>query len=371
MNHSQLRALAALLVGTAVAPLYSQTFTYNNGGATGLWSTPANWTGSLVYPDSIGALAVMNTGAAFTTALDVNATVGGLRNTAGSARIWTHTNAGGFTLTLDGTGFTNGFGNASTAEIRVGSSGGIVSAANLSLSNTNLDIGTASSNNNNAQVTLSGAISATMNQTITIRNNRRQTNLQGSIGASGAGEISIVNLSSSGTGIGDPNQLNISGNLGPKVVQLTQGVGVTTGMVISGANAAFSGDVSVLANSITVGAAGTLGDFNTISVSNGASLILQNVNALGDASSLWLDTSGSATLGFGGTMSISALSLDGGTTFASGGSIWGAMGSGAPFESGQFLGAGRLEVIPEPSTYALAVGAGALLIALRRRRPCA
>ncbi len=347
--------------------LQAQTFTYNNGAATGVWSTPANWTGAASYPNAAGVIATMNTGAGFTTALDVNATVGALRNTAGSARIWNHTNAGGFTLTLDGTGLTNGFGNANTAEIRATSSGGIVSAANLLLSNTNLDIGTTGSNNAAAQITLSGAITAATNQTITIRNNRRQTNLQGSIGASGAGEITIVNLSS-GTA-GDPNQFNLSGNLGPQVVQVTQGAGTTTGMVISGANAAFTGDVSVLANSITVSSTGTLGDFNTISVANGASLVLQNVNALGDNSSLLLGSSGSASLSFSGTALIDALSFDGGSTFASSG-IWGALGSGATFESSQLLGSGFLEIaaIPEPSVCALAAGAGVLAVGFIRRR---
>lgn len=367
---SHLGAIPALLIGMAVVPLHAQTFTFNNGGTDGLWSTPANWTGSLTSPNSAGALAVMNTGGAFVTELDEDATVGGLRNTAGSARIWTHTNTGGITLTLDGTGLTNGFGNVDTAEIRATSSGGIISAANLSLSNTDLDIGTIGSNNSNAQITLSGAITATTNQTITVRNNRRQTNLQGDIGASGAGEITILNLSHSTTGIGDPNQLNISGNLGSQVVQLTQGTGVTTGMVISGANADFTGDVAVLANSITVGASATLGNFNTVTVADGASLILQNANALGSASSLLLDDLGTATLSFSGTLMIGALSFDGGSLFAPGGSIWGALGSGAMFESDQLLGAGFLEVavIPEPSSFALLLGAGALGLALRRRR---
>ena len=368
MKPSYPRALAALFAGTAAASLQAQIFTYNNGGATGVWSAPANWSGAASYPNAAGVVATMNTGAGFSTALDVGATVGALRNTAGSARIWTITNAGGNTLTLDGTGLTNGFGNANTAEIRATSSGGIVSAANLLLSNTNLDIGTTGSNNAAAQITLSGSIAATTNQTITIRNNRRQTNLQGSVGASGAGNITIVNLSS-GTS-GDPNQFNISGNLGSRVIQLTQGAGTTTGMVISGANAAFTGNVSVLANSITVSSSGTLGDFNTISVSNGASLVLQNANALGDNSNLWLGASGSASLSYSGTTLINALSFDGGSTFASAGSTWGAVGSGAMFESSQLLGTGFLQIaaIPEPSACALAAGAGILALGLVRRR---
>ncbi len=336
-------ALAVLFAGAA-ASLQAQTFTFNNGGSTGLWSTPANWTGATVYPDAVGALAAMNTGAGFSTELDVNATVSGLRNTAGSARIWTHTNAGGFSLTLDGTGFTNGFGNANTAEIRATSSGGIVSAANLLLSNTNLDLGTAGSNNAAAQITLTGTITAATNQTITVRNNRRQTNLQGSIGATGAGEITIVNLSSSGTGLGDPNQLNISGTLGPKVVQLTQGAGVTTGMVVSGANPAFTGDVSVLARAITVGATGTLGDSNTVIVANGANLVLQNAAALGPHSTLVLEDTGTSALDYSGTMTIDALSLNGGTLYVPGGSIWGSSTSGAPNVSSQFTGTGLLQV---------------------------
>ena len=141
-------------------------------------------------------------------------------------------------------------------------------------------------------------------------------------------------------------------------------------MVISGANAAFTGNVSVLANSITVSSSGTLGDFNTISVSNGASLVLQNANALGDNSNLWLGASGSASLSYSGTTLINALSFDGGSTFASAGSTWGAVGSGAMFESSQLLGTGFLQIaaIPEPSACALAAGAGILALGLVRRR---
>ena len=340
---SHVCALAALLAG-ASAPLFAQILTYNNGGATGVWSTPSNWTGSTVYPDAAGVLALRSATAVPGVALDVNATVGGVRNTTGSASVWTLTNAGGFTLTLDGTGLTNGFGNANTSEIRATSSGGIVCAANLLLSNTNLDIGTTGSNNAAAQVTLSGAIAAATNQTITIRNNRRQTNLQGDIGTTGAGEITIVNASNSGTAITDPNQLTISGNLGPKVVQLIQGAGVTSGMVISGANAAFTGDVTVLARSITVGSTGTLGNSNTVLVANGANLVLQNAAALGSGSTLVLEDSGTTALDYSGTMTIDALSLNGGTLYVAGGSIWGSSASGAPNVSAQLTGTGLLQV---------------------------
>jgi hypothetical protein len=364
---SRVFAFAVLAAGMALGPAQAQTFTYNNGGATGVWSLPANWSGNAAYPDAAGVVATMNTGAGFSTELDVNATVGALRNTAGSARVWAITNSGGFALALDGTGLTNGFGNLNTAEIRATASGGIVSAANLILSNTNVDIGTTGSNNSAAQITLTGTITAATNQTITVRNNRRQTNLQGDIGASGAGGITIVNLSSSATGIGDPNQLNISGNLGSQVVQVTQGAGTTTGMVISGANSAFSGSVSVLANSITVTSTGTLGNFNTINVADSASLILQNAGALGFSSSLQLTSLAAVSLSYSGTMSIGMLSLDGGSTFAAAGT-WGAVGSGATFESTQFSGVGLLNVtaVPEPTSWSLLLGAGMILIILRR-----
>lgn len=336
--------LLAILISISSAASLRAQYRFGKAGADARWSNSANWTGPGGWPSGPGIVAEMATSESYTTALDRDVTVGALRNRAGTARVWTITNEGGFTITLEQPpGAVNQWGNHA-AEIRVQSSGGLACAANLRLRGTDLDIGTIASNHAVAQITISGAITAEGDQTITIRNARRQTVLQGKIGANGTGGITLVNLSS-GTP-GDANQLVITGDLGPKVIELIQGEGVCDGLVVAGANPEFRGRVTVSANALTVQSGATLGDFNTVRVADGARLNLSDANALGRHAGLELEAQGEVVLNFSGIREIDSLSFDGGTIFAAPGEVWGGLGSSAPSTSKQIKGPGLLRVTP-------------------------
>lgn len=345
--------LAPLVFAVSGAALHAQ-FRFGNAGGDGRWGNVANWSGPGGFPSGAGVVAEMATGAPFTTVLDRNAMVGALRNQAGSGRVWMITNEEGFTLTLDNSGGANSWGNRA-AEIRTKSSGGIVCAANLKLRGTDLDVGSLGSNKVAAQIVLSGSITAEGDSTITFRNNRRGAVLSGEIGTGGTGTITLVNRSNADSGEDDPNQVVVAGKLGSKVAGLVQCEGLGQGMLITAANPDFRGRVSVLANSLTVENGATLGDLNTVYVANEARLILQGMRALGTGANVEIDPLGSLVLNFVGTRSIDALSLDGGLTFASPGSTWGAPGSGATFVSAQFSGMGLLHVAPVGSVTVAAI----------------
>jgi hypothetical protein len=104
--------------------------------------------------------------------------------------------------------------------------------------------------------------------------------------------------------------------------------------------------VSVLANTLTVTAGATLGDFNTVQVANRACLLVGDATALGIHAGLEIDHLGGVILNYTGTRRIDALSFDGGMTFAAPGEVWGRIGSGAQFESAQIKGPGLLQVVP-------------------------
>jgi len=93
-------------------------------------------------------------------------------------------------------------------------------------------------------------------------------------------------------------------------------------------------------------------------------------NYIADTASFLLQdgvTASAITLNFTGTDSIAGLSFDLGNTWAATGT-WGATGSGADHESALFTGTGLLNVVPEPSTWALLAGSLTVLMVFRRRR---
>lgn len=85
---------------------------------------------------------------------------------------------------------------------------------------------------------------------------------------------------------------------------------------------------------------------------------------LADNSSVLLN-GGVLNLNFVGTDTVCGLYFDG---VAQALGTWGAIGSGAQFETDRITGPGMLTVVPEPSTIALGIGGMLGLIALSRRR---
>lgn len=111
-----------------------------------------------------------------------------------------------------------------------------------------------------------------------------------------------------------------------------------------------------------------LGSGGVVRVMANGSLNLEGAGNLGPGHTLLLDDdlAGLARIGlnFDGTMSIAALSFDGGATFALPGT-YGAPGSGAEYTSGFFSGTGMIAVVPEPGMMGVLAAAGLLI---RRRR---
>jgi len=111
------------------------------------------------------------------------------------------------------------------------------------------------------------------------------------------------------------------------------------------------GDVKVLGGTLTM----TLGTTN---------------DYIDDTATLYLASgllAGSIILNYTGADNIARLSFDGGTTFAASGT-WGAVGSGAEYESSLFTGAGYIDVVPEPSSIALILLGSMASIALMKNR---
>ncbi len=139
-------------------------------------------------------------------------------------------------------------------------------------------------------------------------------------------------------------------------------------LIISGDNL-FSGATTVSAGVLQVASTSDLGSGN-VTIANGATLSLLGDVSISDAATLTLQnfglTNGMVTLAAGLNETVGALYL-GSTGYFSG--TFGAVGSGAGFESNTwFGGSGIITVVPEPATWMLLAGAGSFLIARRRRR---
>jgi autotransporter-associated beta strand protein len=157
-------------------------------------------------------------------------------------------------------------------------------------------------------------------------------------------EDSDLNVQAGGVKV-DSNGFNV------EITQALAGVGglLKEGqgeLILSNAGTAYAGDTLVNAGKLSVAGA-IFNDFSSIYITDGAVLGL-NFTGMDDIAGLWL-----------------------GGVFQSAGT-YGAIGSGAMFESDDFTGTGMLNVaaVPEPGTIALVAG-GLGLIALRVRRKSA
>ncbi|HTJ79363.1 MAG TPA: autotransporter-associated beta strand repeat-containing protein [Rariglobus sp.] len=143
------------------------------------------------------------------------------------------------------------------------------------------------------------------------------------------------------------------------------------GTTLTGLNT-YSGGTFVTNGTMQTGTTGNFGTGN-VTVSLGAALIAANNNSFNDLATLTFSSTSSTNsinLNFSGTDtlgavydSIAGLYLDAGTSYS-------ASALNTFFGTSVFTGGGSLMVsaVPEPSTYALWMGAGALVILAKRRR---
>lgn len=115
-------------------------------------------------------------------------------------------------------------------------------------------------------------------------------------------------------------------------------------LTLSAANT-YTGPTTVNAGTLDVSAANGLSS-PTVTVANLAGLKLDTTSSLKTTVNLILNSGATVNLNFLGTDQIQLLSLDGGTTFAPGGT-YGAIGSGATFEDAHFTGTGFLAVLSQ------------------------
>lgn len=175
--------------------------------------------------------------------------------------------------------------------------------------------------------------------------------------ASGRTTIVTANIGGSGHLSLDNHEV-ASGGVGTTILQ---GINTYTGGTTIGDGVSTHRFQLVVQSNLGIG--------GNINVLDGAQLKLDINTAIGSDQNLILSPSlanGSIILDFGGTNTIGGLSFDGGLTFADVGT-YGAIGSGANFESAMFTGSGTLTVVPEPAEISLVIAAGLGLLAFARR----
>jgi autotransporter-associated beta strand protein len=240
-------------------------------------------------------------------------------------------------------------------------------------------------------------------QTITTLNVSAGSSLAGSTSTVNIGSGGVLNLggnvvyaggvgNAAGVGTISAGTLNLNGT---RTFTVNDSIAVTTDMTVSsviangsatsgltkagagtlalsGANT-YSGGTTISGGTLIANADGTLGTGNVSLTAAGVTLTLQNGavnNYISDNASISIVTGAIANLNFTGASDlVNGITLGGVVQTIAG--TYGAVGSGATFQSAFFAGTGTLDLVPEPSTPVM-VGVGALLLAglqrLRRRR---
>jgi len=164
------------------------------------------------------------------------------------------------------------------------------------------------------------------------------------------------------------------GGTGPATLEYT---GSST-LTLSNTGNTYSGgtQLTIAGSTIIADGDGTLGTGNVSLFASSVTLTLQNGatnNYISDGASISIVTDATADLNFTGLSdAVSDIILDGASQAALNNfGTYGAVGSGADFESAFFSGDGTLELIPEASTWAM-LGIGTVLLGgaqwLRRKR---
>ncbi|AHF91065.1 glycosyltransferase family 1 [Opitutaceae bacterium TAV5] len=208
-----------------------------------------------------------------------------------------------------------------------------------------------------ATLTVDGGITGTGDLTLTTTGHATNTGasptrvfLNGFVNNTGT-------ITSTSTGVPTTRGVYIAGTIGSNVTDIIQ-TGAQSRLVLTGTDNAFTGDVDIQGGTLTLG--------------SGA--VTTTATFLTDTASLYLYTTDESGLvlnfkDYTVIESIAGLYIDGAKQAAG---TWGAIGSGADYESTLITGTGLLQVgaVPEPATVALLAGAFVLggTLAIRRFR---
>lgn len=214
--------------------------------------------------------------------------------------------------------------------------------------------------------------------TLIMENYARVSNYSGGAAFTLAGNISLLPHAGTSTfsgaidlhggfGITVSSTISGAGSLG--IINVGGTVQSSKAIVLTKANSYLGGTTVQSYAYLDVQTDGALGIGN-LTMSGGQLKLEGGItnNYIDDSAQLLLSSSlasGAVNLSFTGADTITALSFDGGATFAQAGT-WGAIGSGALNTSNLFTGTGILTVVPEPQSYLLLIG-GVLLCATRMR----
>ncbi len=267
---------------------HAATFNWTTGDTTGSWSSTSlstDWK-SATYPNAAGAIVTITQANAGNDAvtLNVDATAGEVINgavTTGGAH-WNvlYDGSNYHTLTLDGTGLgTNVFGDAGVAAIRMSASiNTSVLNANISMFNTDLDIGAAYSTAGTSNLAIGTLGSTTLNNAGSTGNASAAHNLTfRGIESAGNGVTLNSDIGTSGANIAisdiyDLGRVTLNGNLGASVssVTLNSTTDAST-LVLAGANS-YTGTTNILFGTVSIAADNNLGASSAAVSLNGGTL---------------------------------------------------------------------------------------------------
>lgn len=306
----------------------------------------ANMPFSGTLTGSAGTLTIRNDGSSTTGQFDVRFSGGDytmsrpivLDNGAstGTARL-SDFNATGSTHTYSNIISGNGNYNRSVSSGTGGTT--VFTAANTYTGSTTVNNGVLSLGDGGTTGSLSTSSAVTMNAAGTFTINRSNAVAQGT-DFTGSALTGAGKFAQAGAGT---TTLNIANSY-------SGGTIVSGGTLIASADGALgTGSVSLTAASVT------------LTLQSGATN-----NYIADTASISIVTGATANLNFTTTVDIvNGITLGGVVQTSQG--TYGAIGSGANFESAFFTGTGMLDLVPEPATYML-LGVGLLICAQRMRR---
>jgi autotransporter-associated beta strand protein len=200
----------------------------------------------------------------------------------------------------------------------------------------------------------------------------------GSIALTGSGAVTLSGANTyTGTTTIDAGVLNVTGSLGNTAVTVGPGGTLAFGGATIGGSITTSGLISAGLGTATGSSSLTLQSGSTLQLSLGATNSFGQYAVLGQftpGGTLQVQLANSFNPALGNSFDILDFGSLGSGTFAS--LVLPALDSGLGWDTSALYTTGTISVaasaIPEPSTYAAMVGAGALaLAALRRRKHCA